>query len=539
MSPPTVRSLLARAVRRAEAGLDVCFGARANPLRHLGAVGFLLLAAAIVSGIYVYIWFDTSTQGAYRSVTRLSELQWGFAALMRSVHRYASDGFALVMLLHLAREWILGRTHAFRWFSWLSGVPLLWLAFSAGVVGFWLVWDALAQFSLVASLEWLDALKIFGEPLARNVLVPDSLDDRFFSLLVFLHIGLPLLLLLGLWVHLQRIARPDIWPAPILSGCTLATLIVLSLAVPVQSAAPADLSRVAHALALDWFYLAPNVLMYVSSPIALWVLAGGATALLALLPLLSRTPRAAVAQVSADHCNGCERCFVDCPYGAITMQPHPKGRPGMRIAVVDAELCAGCGICAGACPSATPLRRDARLVSGIDMPQLSIATLGARLDEALARLMVKPKIVVFGCQHAARFDRSEEEPAGSDVVDFDRFGRDRLTLDPRRLDRLAAHDTAFVPLLCAGQLPPSFVQYALRRGVDGVVIAACPEGGCEFRLGERWTAERLRGEREPRLRRSVPAHAWRVVHARAGEGERLQREVEALRAALQESAHVG
>jgi hypothetical protein len=53
-------------------------------------------------------------------------------------------------------------------------------------------------------------------------------------------------------------------------------------------------------------------------------------------------------------------------------------------------------------------------------------------------------------------------------------------------------------------LPPAFVEYALRGGADGVLVATCRPGGCDFRLGDRWTRERLLGEREPHLRRTVP-----------------------------------
>jgi coenzyme F420-reducing hydrogenase delta subunit len=66
-------------------------------------------------------------------------------------------------------------------------------------------------------------------------------------------------------------------------------------------------------------------------------------------------------------------------------------------------------------------------------------------------------------------------------------------------------------------LPPSFVEYALRDGAAGVVVTACAEGSCEYRLGQRWTAERLQGTREPHLRASVPRE--RLVMAWAGAGD--------------------
>ena len=126
---------------------------------------------------------------------------------------------------------------------------------------------------------------MFGVSLARNFLTPDSVDDRLFSLFVFLHIGLPLLLLLGMWVHIKRLSRPETVPARALGVGTLAALLALSVIAPVTSADPADALQVPPALALDWFYLAPHVLMYETSPQVLWAVAAVLTAIMFMLAL--------------------------------------------------------------------------------------------------------------------------------------------------------------------------------------------------------------------------------------------------------------
>jgi coenzyme F420-reducing hydrogenase delta subunit len=96
---------------------------------------------------------------------------------------------------------------------------------------------------------------------------------------------------------------------------------------------------------------------------------------------------------------------------------------------------------------------------------------------------------------------------------------------------LARQDTVSLSLPCIANLPPAFVEYALRSGASGVVIAGCRSGGCEFRLGQRWMAERLAGEREPHLREEVREGArarWHTVWADAGEEARLRAAVELL-----------
>jgi coenzyme F420-reducing hydrogenase delta subunit/ferredoxin len=498
----TLHATLRSALNSIEVFVDRCFGAQANPLRHLGAMGFLLFWIVAASGIYLYAVLDTSVQGVYRSIDHLSVTQWYWGGVIRSLHRYASDAFMLVMGLHLVRELAYGRLHGFRWFSWVSGVPLLWLALLAGVGGFWIVWDQLAQFSAAAFMEWLDALGLFAQPLMRNVLTPQAVNDRLFSLLVFVHIGLPLLLLLGMWIHIQRISRPDTLARPALAFGTLAMLVMLSLAAPVRSTAPADLATEPASLNLDWWYLAPHVLMYRSSPAALWWLGAGITLVLVTLPWLPRAKRMPVAQVDAANCNGCGRCFADCPYAAITLQPRADRGRGLQLAVVDPALCASCGICAGSCPSSTPFRSTMRLTSGIDMPQLPVGRLRSLLQQRTASLSGAVKIVVFSCDHAADV-HSMQQP-----------------------------DTAVLSLLCSGQLPPSFVEYALRHGADGVLVTGCAQCDCAFRVGNTWTEQRLHAQREPHLRSTVPAHRVRTVWA-GGDCARLERELADFRATLE------
>ncbi len=503
----------AGALARLERMFDRCFGARASPCRHLGALGFHLFWIVVASGVYLYVVFDTSVTGAWQSVHALSVEQPWAGGLVRSVHRYASAAFALVLLLHVASEFLRGRYAGARWFTWVTGIPLLWLALASGVVGYWLAWDQRALFSVVATMEWLDALGLFGMSLARNFLLPDSVDDRLFSLFVFLHIGLPLLLLLGMWVHVKRLARPATQPSRALGAGTLAALVLLAMVAPVSSVAPADSLHVEQALRIDWFYLAAHVLMYETSPQALWALALALTVGLGACPLLALGRRPVPAAVDADHCNGCRRCFDDCPYGAISMRAHPDARMGAEIAGVDAALCTACGICAGACPSSTPFRSARKLVSGIDMPQQPVSELRERLLRELGGLSGRVPIVVFGCRNGV-----EVEP-------------------------LRDAETVALSLMCAGQLPPAFAEYALRHGAGGVVVATCPEGGCAYRLGERWTAERFAGQREPRLRTRVPRDRIRVVGCAAHEPAALRREIDALRAqrgapcAGEEAAH--
>lgn len=487
---------------RFEKAFDSAFGSAANPLHHLGGLAFLFLWIVAASGIYLYIFFETSPEGAFRSVEDLTRAQWYAGGVMRSLHRYASDALALAMLLHLLREFALDRHRGFRWFSWVTGVPLIWLVFFSGINGYWLVWDRLAQYIAVATTEWLDWLPLFGEPIARNFLSQNTVSNRFFTLLVFLHIGVPLLLLAFSYVHIARISRPKTNPPRSLVVGTLAALLVLAVVKPALSQGPADLGTVTASVALDWFFLFLYPLFDHLGHGAVWAIAGGATLLLVALPWLPPKRTGPVAVVDPKNCNGCGRCFADCPFGAVIMQPHPD-KPGHKLAVVDAALCGACGICAGACPSSTPFRSVEELVTGIDMPQLSVHALRAELDRALAGLSGAARVVVFGCDCAA------------DV------------------QALKGPGVATFSLICTAQLPPAFVDYVLAGGrADGVLITGCQQGDCWFRFGNTWVEERFRHAREPHLRTRAARERVHVAWAGLADSRALARELDAYRARL-------
>jgi len=504
-----LREAALAAWRRAEHAVDAAFGSAHNPLRQLGAIGFMLFWLLAIGGIYLYAVLDTSAAGAYRSIDQLSREQWVLGGMLRSLHRYAADAFVLVMLAHLLREWLFGHYGSFRRFSWLTGVPLLLLAFVSAVGGFWLNWDQLGQLSAIASAEWLDWLPIFAAPLTRNFLHVASVGDRLFSLFVFVHLGVPLLLVFGLWFHIQRISRAVVFPPRALAWGSFAVLALLALVQPVMSQAPADLSIVPGALAFDWVLLFIHPLVDASSAGLVWLLLSIVLITLVVLPFWPRRAASVpIAVVDPANCNGCRRCFDDCPYAAVTMVPHPNQRAGRQMAQVNADLCASCGICVGACPSSTPFRSAAELVTGIDMPSSPIGALRRGLQQALAASTSAHPVVVFGCDHGAR------------------------------VDTLAAPDVAPFSLMCTGLLPPSFVEYALHDGAAAVLVAGCREAGCEFRLGQRWTEARLAGTREPHLRASVPRDRCATVWGDAGDEAALRAALEQIRNRLQRRASV-
>lgn len=271
---------------RLESGLNVAFGPALNPFYFLGAITYLMFWIVVVSGFYIYAFYDTGVEDAYRSVEYLTKEQWYMGGVMRSLHRYASDGMILFGVLHMLRNFAFDRYRNFRWFSWFTGIALLWLTYIAGVNGYWLPWDGMAQFLAVASAEWLDALPIFSAPLARNFLEAGSVSDRFFSLLSFAHIGIPLGIFIIIWVHTQRVPQAKTNPPRPLTIGLILSMVVLSLIHPALSQGHATLDAAPFVLNFDWFYLWAFPLLYSWGAGNVWALSGGFTVLILLLPFL-------------------------------------------------------------------------------------------------------------------------------------------------------------------------------------------------------------------------------------------------------------
>ncbi len=499
--------MLVNPVKRAylalESWFNLSFGTEWNPLYHLGTLSFFLFWVILVSGIYLFIPFQGSLSGAYQSVEYMTHEQWYVAGVMRSLHRYASDAVVVTVLLHMFKEFASGRYRGFRWFSWVTGVPTLWLIITLGITGYWLVWDELAQYVAIGSARLMDAMPLLSGAMTRNF-VAGQMTDRFFILIEFLHLlGQPLILFFLLWIHVKRLSGVSINPPRGLAGGTFIALLALSLAKPAVSHGPADLASMPFTLNIDWFYLNVYPLLDYWTEGQTWVLTTSVTFLLMIMPWLPPAKSSPIAVVDLDNCNGCGLCFNDCPFDAITVQARTDGARFEHEVVVDPGLCGACGICAGSCPASNPFRSSkSTLKTGIDMPQLSVDELRTRTTQAVMEMSGATKILIFGCEH------------GLDTGLFDDAG------------------TRSIRLICSGMLPPTLVEFALKKGADGVLVSGCRHNDCYFRFGNQWTRLRFSGERNPILRARADRARIRVQGAAETDKGDIQRSLEKFREEL-------
>jgi len=156
------------------------------------------------------------------------------------------------------------------------------------------------------------------------------------------------------------------------------------------------------------------------------------------------------------------------------MVPRSDGKAFDAEALVSADLCMSCGICVGSCPTSTPFRRAGPIVPGIELPNHRIFDLREQTLAAATRFGEGERVLVYACSKA---NTAPLEKDGAQVI----------------------------TMPCIGMLPPSFIDFAIsRKHADGVVLAACSDGDCYYRLGANWTRQRISGERDPYLRKRVP-----------------------------------
>lgn len=480
-----------------DAWLNRVYGWRYNPLYQSGTVVVALLVVLFVTGVYLIFFYRVADP--YESIVRLQRQMW-LGRWIRAVHRYAADAALFFAAVHALRLLLQGRSWGPRALAWASGVALFGLILVSGWTGYVMVWDVQAQVLAELGARFLDVLPVFSEPILRTFAGERPVASAFFFLNLFAHIALPVGLLLVLWLHVSRLARPVLLPArPVLwAGGVL--LVLFSMVWPAALGEEARLLVLPGRAPYDFWYtwwvpLAARLPVGVT-----WAL-GSATVLGALLvPLLTR-PRASVrplpSVVDERLCTGCEQCYVDCPYEAIAMVARSDGRAQL-VARVNSDLCTSCGICAGSC---APMGVGPPQRTGRDQLRGVKAFVAARQPGA------RDAIVVV-C----------ERGVGSRWSDLD------------------SNDGLVLRTQCAGNLHTSVIEYLIRAGAGGVLVVACPPRDCWNREGAVWLEQRMYHDREAELLPRVDRARVRLVHAGSGELAIVRSALEAFRAEIRQMA---
>jgi len=475
-----------------------------NPLYFLGAIGIFLLWVILVSGIYLFLFYSISAKGAYFSVQKLTVNQWYLGGVMRSLHRYASDGLVVTMLFHAMRCFALGRHTHWRWLAWVSGIAIAWAIWAGGIFGYWMVWDERAKLIATLSAHMLENLPIFGLPLSLNFARVENLTDQLFYIILFIHFSTIFFIFLLILIHLVRVTKAVINPPRVLAYALMVALLALSFIKPATSAPQAELGRLAGSVPFDWFYMFIFPLLRFMSAHQLWVFIVAMTLAVAAAPWLTRRKRNPHVRLTLENCTGCELCMEDCPYQAISMRKRTDDLPYPVEAVISPARCASCGICMGSCD-----------YKALDLPDITEDAVKGMIRSHASALRDSGgviKVIVFACAKGARLPGVLD---GNGVVEGIEWAR-------------------VITLPCIGMLQPSMLSIPFEKslGMDGVYVSACRHGDCHYRKGNEWFMGRLLGYRPPLVRKSLDRSRIKAVYLSSAEGKEFFKGLEEFAEAL-------
>jgi ferredoxin len=462
------RSRPARALAAALDGVDRIFdrvySSTFNPLYRSGTLAVLCLTLALATGVYLLFVYEIARP--YESVLSIQR-DVVLGRWIRALHRYASDGAVLAVVVHVVRLLVQRKTWGPRALAWLTGLLLTGAMLFSAATGFVLVWDRFGQALAVAGAKMLRLVPLFPEPPDRAFVGEAPVPAQFFFMNLFLHVAIPLGMVCFLWLHTARLAQAAWFPERRVTVGAVIGFVALAVVWPAPLPEPADLLALPGRVPADWFY-AFWLPLAVASPAGALAAATLLAALLVAVPWLLRPTRLDVpgpAVSDPDLCEGCEQCLSDCPYDAIEMVPGKRPELHPLRAEVQADRCTSCGLCAGSCAS------------------LAIGPEGRTARQQLAAA----RQLVASCGDSAR-----------QTIAIVACRENRGLIEELRSVLRSRGSLAWFPVDCAGTLHPGTVSY-LGGHVGGTLVLACPPQNCLHRRGAMLADARILHERRPAI----------------------------------------
>ena len=113
----------------------------------LGLMSFFLFLLLCVTGVFLMVYYNPTTQLAYDNVRDIS-FAVASGKYMRNIHRWAAHGMVLLVMLHMARVFYTSSYKRTRKFNWMIGMGLFLTTLMLSYSGYLLPWDQLAYWAV-------------------------------------------------------------------------------------------------------------------------------------------------------------------------------------------------------------------------------------------------------------------------------------------------------------------------------------------------------------------------------------------------------
>lgn len=471
---PYPRRILAAIIQPLARFFDTIYRSEYNPLYRSGTLAIGMLLVLLFTGIYLLFFYNVALP--YASVERIQSQVW-LGRWMRAMHRYATDLAIVATIFHILQIMIQGRSWGPRILAWVSGMLLLGALMFSAWTGYIMVWDQHGQWLAVAGARLGAAVPFMHDTVSRTFSGAQPITGSFFFMNLFLHVAIPLVMVIGIWIHTAHLAKPGWLPHAATFVPLLLALFLVSIFYSAPMVPEADLLRLPGRMAADLFSSFWLPLVNEDNKGYFGAVLGLVILVVAAIPWWwPGNRKEGPATVDVDACIGCARCFHDCPFEAITMKQRDDGTR-LLLSVVDENRCVECGLCVASCSD-----------NAITLPGLSLGVQVKSLDQA--------------CPPGTPVDESLPMVVycGSNP------GIER-TIARLRAERPGLLSHSFS---CAGVIHADAIAHLL-ESAPGVLMVTCPGENCANRWGHELAAARMSNHRKPGLSRPDEVERTRVL----------------------------
>src|SRR5580765_3390023 len=231
------------------------------------------LAVQFITGIFLWMAYNPSSQTAWESVYYIQEEMFG-GWLLRGLHHYTAQAMNVLLVLHLMQVMIDGAYKAPREINFWFGLGLLLLVLGLSLTGYLLPWDQKGYWATKVATNIAAITPFIGPELQKLIIGGADYGHHPLTRFFALHAGvLPGAIVVLLVAHIYLFRRhgltpaeprrkPDeaFWPDQVLKDAVaclavLTAVLVLVVKFGAELGAPADPAENYAAARPEWFFL--------------------------------------------------------------------------------------------------------------------------------------------------------------------------------------------------------------------------------------------------------------------------------------------
>ncbi|MEZ4572978.1 MAG: cytochrome bc complex cytochrome b subunit [Thermomicrobiales bacterium] len=180
-----------------------------------GSATLVAFIVQVITGVALAFTYVPAADNAYETLQFISH-QATLGSIVRGIHYWGASAMVVLVIIHMARIFLMGSYKYPRELNWLTGVGLLFLTLGMAFTGQLLRWDQDAYWAVVVGAEQAGRVPIIGTYLTQILVAGQTVGGatltRFYATHVFL---IPALMFGLIGLHLYLVVRHGISEPPV------------------------------------------------------------------------------------------------------------------------------------------------------------------------------------------------------------------------------------------------------------------------------------------------------------------------------------